>query len=122
MVERGAEVLPQWRMRTWIVRREKQRQHIQQAESARRPDANAQEQSHADSQFAIRDKKRDWCCMWKNQDAQHLCHEGIRAVGEKTIDPELKAAVQRKLRAEDLVLTENQKESADGKAQKGECA
>jgi len=114
--------LPQGCLGAGIVRREKQRQHIEQAEGAGRPDANSKEQSDADSQFAICDKEGDWRCVRKNEATQHGSHEGISALGEETIDPELKAAMQRELRGQDLVLAENQKENAYGNAQEGECA
>jgi len=46
-------------------------------------------------------------------------HEGVSAVFEETVDPELKAAMQCELRAKDFVLSKNQKEDANGNAQNG---
>jgi hypothetical protein len=47
---------------------------------------------------------------------EHRHHEGVSARFEETVDPELKAAAQRELRAEDFVLGENQEQHADGDA------
>jgi hypothetical protein len=47
-------------------------------------------------------------------------HEWVRAVFDEAVYPELKASVQSELRAEDLVLTEDQEEASDGDAEKGQ--
>jgi hypothetical protein len=44
----------------------------------------------------------------KNEIAQHRDHKRVcAAFGEEFVNPELKSAVQRKLRAEDFVLGED---------------
>src|SRR5260370_18392870 len=61
--------------------------------------------------------------MRQHKAAQNRFHERISpALAEKFVDPELKPAVQRELRAEDFVLAEDQKKGADADAQHGESA
>src|SRR5439155_5210763 len=50
----------------------------------------------------------------------HRDHERIRPIRQEASDPPLKAAPERKLRAEDLVLTEHEKEHANTDAKVGE--
>jgi hypothetical protein len=43
----------------------------------------------------------------------------VGALSEEAVDPELKAAAKSELRAEDFVLSENQKQYTHGNAQSG---
>jgi len=93
VVERGSEILPRRRVWTGIVRGEQERHHEQEAARAGRSNANSQKQSDADGEFAIGDKEGDRRGVRNNETAQHRRHEGIGAIREKSVDPELKAAV-----------------------------
>jgi len=58
--------------------------------------------------------------MRKNQAAQHRNHERVGSVLEKLVDPELKSAVQRELRAKHFVLREDQEKNSHRDAQEGQ--
>ena len=121
MFERSAEVLPEWRVLAGIVGGEKQTQHKEQTEGAGGAHQQTRDERQSDRQFTVSDKKGERRRVWQDEVLQNRLHEGIRAVFEKAVDPELKAAVQGELRAEDFVLGENEKERADCDAQYGQC-
>jgi hypothetical protein len=54
--------------------------------------------------------------------SQYRCHEGIRTVGDETVDPELKAPTASELRAKDFVFREDQEKHADSYAQSSKRA
>src|SRR2546430_6633627 len=46
----------------------------------------------------------DWGPVWQNESPQHGGHERIRSARQEAVDPGLKAAAERELRAKDFVL------------------
>ena len=51
--------------------------------------------------------------MREDETTEHRDHERVGATRNKPIDPSLKAAAQRKLSPEDLVLPENEEQNPD---------
>jgi len=84
-------------------------------------DQEPKHESQADGQLPVRDEECDGGPVGEDQPAQHWNHERIGATFDKAVYPALKAAAQRKLGPEDLVLAENKEENPDGDAQVREC-
>ena len=123
MAQAGAEVLPEGGGGAGVVGGEEQGEHIDQAGDAGGADEDAEEEGEPDGEFAVGHQEGDGRGVGENKIAEDLGHEGIGAAfGEKLVDPELKAAVQRELRAEDFVLGEDEEEEADADAEKSEGA
>src|SRR6185369_17524530 len=101
-------VLPERRVRPWVVGREQQRDHVHHSKPTRQAHENARNETDADSKFAISHKERNGSRVWKNQTAQHRHHERISTVLQKAIDPELKPAAESELAAKDFVLTKDE--------------
>src|SRR5215470_4138654 len=59
---------------------------------------------------------------FRRRSQEKTSESGICAVLQETVDPELKAAMQCELRAEDPVLPEDQRENADTDAQESQRA
>jgi hypothetical protein len=77
----------------------------------------------ADGEFAVSDEKSDGRGVRQDEAAKNRGHERIcAALGEEFAYPELKAAVQSELRAENFVLAEDEEEEADTDAERGEGA
>ncbi len=84
---------------------------------------DAEEEGESDGEFAVGNQEGDGRGMGENEIAKDGDHEGVGAAfGDEFVDPELKAAVQGELRAEDFVLGEDEKEKADADAQESESA
>ena len=114
VAQAGAEVLPEWRSRAGIVGGEEQSKHEDKAANAGGPDENAQNERKPDREFAVGDQERDRRRMRKDEVAQYRRHQRIgAALREKFVNPELKAAMQGKLCAEDFVLAEDEEEDAN---------
>ena len=112
--------MPQRRGGTWIVGREKQRQHKDKSGSASRANKDAQNQCEADGEFAVGHQERDRRRTVQYKSAENRFHERIGAAfAEEFIDPELKAAVQRELRSEDFVLRKDKEKKSDADTQGG---
>src|SRR6266404_5079152 len=105
-------------MRTGIVGRKQQRQHIKKSEKAGRTNPYPDQERHTDCQLAVSHQECDCRSVRKNKSAKHRNHEWISAVFQEFVDPELKSAVQRELRAKNLVLAENQKQNSHANSQK----
>src|SRR6266496_6696363 len=121
MIERRAEVVPRRRTRSGIVRRKEKCQHVDEPADARRSDQEPKHESQADGQLPVRDEECDGGPVGEDEPAQHWNHERIGATFDKAVYPALKAAAQRKLSPEDLVLAENEEENTDCDAQVREC-
>src|SRR5882762_2554267 len=117
MAEARAKILPKGGVRTRIIRRKEQCQHHEQSRDARRPDPKTDHQSQADGKFTICREESERRGVRQHKSAEQRRHEGINSSLEKLVDPELESAVKSEFRAEDFVLTENQKENSDGNAQ-----
>jgi len=100
-----------------IVRRKKQRNHQEEPRDACWPNQDADHQPQPNGKFTICREESERRGVRQNKTAEHRNHEGINPSLEKLVDPELESAVKREFRAEDFVLTENQKENTDGNAQ-----
>lgn len=120
VVERSAEVLPKRRIRSGIIRREQQREHVHHAANTGRPHKNSGHQGQSNRQLSVSHGERDDRGMGKHEIFEHRNHEGISPALHKQIDPVLKAAGAGELRAEDFVLGENQKKTTDCNSQRGE--
>ena len=112
--------MPERSLRPRIVCTEQNRQHVQERKGAGRADANSSYQRQTDGEFAVGDEEGDRGGVRKDKTAQHGDHEWVGTFFEKFVDPELKAAVQGELGAEDLILAENKEENSDGNAQEGQ--
>jgi hypothetical protein len=110
MVQRSTEILPEGCVWAGVVRGEEQREHEENSEQASGAHEDSRHKRQADGQFAVGHQKGDRGGMGKNEIAKDGNHEGIGALGEKAVDPELKATAESELRAEDFVLGEEQKE------------
>src|SRR5438105_3490 len=119
-MERGAEILPRRQAGSWVVGGEEEREHVDQAADASRPHEQPRYQRETNGQFAVGDEERDGGPVRKDEPAQHRDHERIRPIRQEASDPPLKAAAERELGAEDLVLTENEKEHANTDTKVGE--
>jgi len=114
VAERRAEVLPERSRSAGIVGREKQRNHENEPAHAGGADQQAEDKTQSDGKFAVGDEKSDGRGVRQDEVAENGHHERISPTAiEEAIDPKLKAAVQRKRGAEDLVLAEDQEEQAD---------
>src|SRR5713226_3626622 len=123
MAEAGAEVLPEGGGGAGVVGREEQRKHEDQPAEAGGAHEDAEDKRETNSEFAIGHEKSDGRGVRQNKAAKYRRHEGIRAAfGEEFADPELKPAVQRKLRAEDFVFAKIEEEEADADAERGKRA
>ncbi len=93
MVYRRAEILPQWRAHTWVVRRKQKREHVNETESAREPDAHARHERQPDGKLSVRCEERDRCSIRQHETLQDRNHEWVRSpVLQKAVDPRLEAA------------------------------
>jgi len=119
VIQGSAEVLPEGRVRSGVVRRKQQREHEEKPEQARRAHQHAEHEAQADRQLSVGHQEGDWGPVWQNESPQHGGHERIRSARQEAVDPGLKAAAERELRAKDFVLAEYQEECADRNAQSG---
>lgn len=117
MAEARAEVLPKNGVRTRIIRRKEQCNHQEQSCDARWPDPETDHQSQSNGKLTVCREKSERRGVRQHKSAEHRRHEGINASVEKFVDPELESAVKSEFRAEDFVLTENQKENSNGNAE-----
>ena len=122
MIQRRSEILPECGVGAWVVRREQQRQHVSQTTHAGGTDQHSKHKRETDCQLATSYEDRKKLRVRQHEVSQDRCHERIRPVSEETVDPELKTAVQRELRAEDFVLGKNQEQDSDCDAQKGQSS
>ena len=120
MAQACAEVLPQRRSRTGIVRRKEHGEHEEEAPETCGTHHDAEEESEPDRQFAIGYQEGDACGVWKDKAAENGRHERVNASLEEFVDPELKAAVKSKCRAEHFVLAEDQEKNTNADAEQGE--
>ena len=121
MIQRRPEILPQGRVVTGIVGREKQKEHVDESERAGDPHPDSQHQTQANCQFPIRDDKCDGRGMRKNKVLQDRHHLWISAaLVEELVDPPLKSAVQRELRSKNFILGKDQEKAADSDTQNRE--
>lgn len=111
MVQRGAEVLPQRRVRTGVVRGKQKRQHVNDAGDTDAPDPHTERQGQPDRKFAVSDEKGNRGPVWQDEFAQDPRHERISAFSKESIDPMLKSAAERELHSEDFVFAEQEKEN-----------
>src|SRR5712692_11797564 len=118
MAEARAEILPEGRSRTGIVRRHKQREHENEPASACRANKDTENERDADGEFPVSHEKGDRCGVRQHKPAKHRGHEGVGSSFEKFIDPELETAVKGELRTEDLVFAEDQKQDSDANAKR----
>src|SRR5215510_278128 len=122
MAEAGAEVLPEGRSCPGIIRRKKQSQHENEAADAGRAHENAENQRNSNGEFPVSYKKSNRGSVCKHESTKHRRHERVNTAFEKLVNPELETAVKGELRAEHLVLAEDQKEDADTDAKDCERA
>jgi len=115
-----AEVLPEGRSRTGIVRREEQGEHEEEAAETCGTHHDAEEEGEANRQFAIGYQEGDACAVWKDKAAENGRHERVNASLEEFVDPELKAAVKCECRAKNFVLAEDQEKNTNADAEQGE--
>src|SRR5271155_1062925 len=99
VAERSSEVLPEWRPGSRIVGRKQQRQHEENPEDTCQAHLNTQHQTKTNRELSVSDEKCDGRGVRQHQAAQHGYRERVGTVYQKAVDPELKAAVQRELRA-----------------------
>ena|ERR1700679_2337554 len=107
MVERGTEILPERRARPGKIRGKQQREHVDESEDACGSNQEPQGQGQADRKFTVSNEKGNGGAVRQNEIAEYRNHEGIGAVGEKTVNPKLETAAERERRAEDLVFAKN---------------
>lgn len=106
-----------------IVGREEQGEHEDEAAQARGADEDAKRESDADGQLAIGHEEGDGRGVREDETAENRSHERVgAALLEEAVNPELKAAMQSELSAEDFVLAEDQEEDAHADAKNGEGA
>src|SRR5579864_3966212 len=117
MAEAGAEVLPEGGTTAGIIGRKKQRQHENAAAHAGRTHQDTENERDADGEFAVGHQKRDRRGVREHEPAKHRHHEGVSSAIEKPVDPILKAAVKRELRAENFVFAKDQEENAGANTQ-----
>lgn len=121
MVQRDAEILPEWRSRAWVVRRKQKSEHIHDSKSAGESHPDARKQRNSDREFSVGGKESDGRTVWQHEMVQDWDHKRVGGpVLQKAVDPGLKSAVESKFCAEDFVLGEDQKQAADRDAQSGE--
>ena len=113
MAEARAKILPKGGVRPRVIRGKEQCQHQEQSSDARRPDPKTDRQPQPDGKFTVCREESKQRRMRQHKAAEHRRHEGINPSFEKLVDPELEPAVKSEFRAEDFVLTENQKENSD---------
>lgn len=123
MVEAGAEVLPERRVRPGVIGGKQQRKHEDQAGDARRPDQNSEGQCQTDREFTVGDQEGNRRGVWKDKTAQDRNHERIGGiVFQELVNPELEAAMKGEVSGEDFVLGEHEKQEAHRYAEKGKRA
>ena len=122
MAEARTEILPKRRCRAGIVRRNKQREHVDESANARRAHEDTENERDSDGELPVGHQKGDRCCVRQHEAAKHRGHEGVGSSFEKFIDPELETAVKSELRAEDLVFAEDQKQDSNANAKRRESA
>ncbi len=120
MAQARAEVLPEGRSRAGIVRREEHREHKNETAETCGTHQDAENQRESDCQFAIGYQEGDARGAREDKTAENGRHEGISPSLEELVDPELKAAVKSKRRAENFVLAEDQEKNSDADAKEGE--
>jgi len=120
MTQACAEVLPEGRSRTGIVRREEHGEHQEETAEACGTHQDAQNEPEPDGQFAVRYQEGDARSVRKDKATENGRHERVSASLEEFVDPELKAAVKMKCCAENLVLAENHKKNTYTDAQQGQ--
>jgi len=105
----------------WIVGREKNGEHEDQAAGAGDADEDAERERKADGELAVGDQEGDRRGVREDEIPEDWRHEGIgAALVEKAIDPKLEAAVKSELCAEDFILAEDEEEDADADAEGGQ--
>ena len=67
MVERSAEVLPEWGARAGIVCGKQKAQHVNESEEAGGANEDSQDERETDAEFTICDEECDWRGMWQNE-------------------------------------------------------
>src|SRR5258708_39364040 len=102
--EAGAEILPERRSCSRIVRREEHGQHEEEAEEACGTHENAENERYPGRQFTVSHEEGDGCSVRKNKTTQKGRHKGVMPTLEKFVDPDLQAAVKRKSLTDALVL------------------
>src|SRR5260370_24422208 len=104
MVEAGAEILPERRSCTRIVRREEHGQHEEEAEEACGTHENAENERYPDRQFTVSHEEGDGCSVRKNKTTQNGRLEGVWPTLEKFVDPALEAFMKTESRTTDIIL------------------
>src|SRR5260370_12484449 len=93
MVEAGAEILPERRSCTRIVRREEHGQHEEEAEEACGTQENAENERYPERQFTVSHVEGDGCSVRKNKTTQKGRHEGVSPTVEKFVVPDFDATL-----------------------------
>ena len=123
MVEAGAEVLPERRVRPGMIGGNQQREHEDQAGDACRPDEDAEGQCQTDREFTVGDQECDRRGVWKDKITENRNHERIGGiVFQELVNPELEAAMKGEVSGENFVLGEHEEQKAHRDAEKSERA
>ena len=87
MIQRRSKILPRCSVCAWIVRREQERQHINQTNHAGGTNQNAKHQRQANRKFSIRYQKRKKTRVRQHEVSQYRRDKWIRTLSKKTVDP-----------------------------------
>ena len=121
MAEGCAEVLPEGSGGTGVIRGEEEGEHEDEAANAGGTNEQAENQADADGELTIGYEESDWSGVRQNEAAENRGHEGIgTAIVKEAVDPELKAAVEGELGAEDFIFAEDEEDKSDADAEEGE--
>src|SRR5207245_10633735 len=100
---------------------EQQRQTKEEPTERRGAHQDAEGEREPDRQFTIGYEESDGSGVREDEAAKNGRHEWIRpAFGEEFVNPELKSAMQSKLRAENLVFAKDQEQNAEADAKDGQ--
>lgn len=91
MTQGCSKVLPEFRVRSGIVRGQQQNEHVNESPQARCANDNAKNKCQTDGKLPLGHEKCNRCGMRQDEVSEHGNHEGIRAVFQEAINPELKA-------------------------------
>src|SRR5579862_6097617 len=107
-------------MRTGVVRRKEERDHVDRSADAGGPHESSKHQAEANRQLTISHQESYWGGMRQDEVPEHPHHKRVGTLLQESIDPELKTAAQSELGAKYFVLAEYQEQDADGNAESGE--
>ena len=120
MAQACAEVLPEERSSTGIVRREEHREHEEETAEACRTHEDTGNEREPNRQFTVGDQESDAGGVREDEAAEDGHHERISASIEEFVDPELKSAVESKCCPEDFVFAEDQEKNTYANAEQGQ--